>query len=223
MQSRLLPVAIVACTLMATALLTANQAVSSGPQPGQEVPSPLPVLNATGEWAGKYHCPVCEAGLNSAVLIFVREVPQPGQPMMKLLQGLDAAITERPGSPAAATAIFLGDGGYKEALGTKIDDKARVNDLRLTKAILFKDAKVAQLSGLLNEAKLKHVLLAIASEDDVKDYRLDKAADITVVGYSRHKTLVNKAYAKDQLTEAEAGKLLTELTTNLPNVAVPKY
>ena len=117
---------------------------------------------------------------------------------------------------------MVGDGGYKESLESKMDDKAKVTDQRLTKAIVFKDEKVGQLAGFARDAKLNGIVFALASADDVKDYHLDKEADVTVIGYSRRKVLVNRAYAKDQLTGAEADKLSAELK-NLPNVGIPKY
>jgi hypothetical protein len=119
--------------------------------------------------------------------------------------------------------LLIGDGGYKEALETKVDEKAKVVELRLTKALVYKDEKLGQLAGLARDAKLKNTVLALAAPDDVKDYRLHKDADITVVGYSRHKVLVNRAYGKDKFTADEADKLPADLTKNLPNVGIPKY
>jgi hypothetical protein len=184
---------------------------------------PLQPLHATGEWAGKFHCPVCEAGLNSAVLIFARDMPQPGQPLVQLLQGLEAAMEQHPGSPAEAAVIFITDGDYKAALGGKIDDKAKVTAQHLTQAITAKDQLVGELTGLADAAKLKRVMLALAAAEDVKDYRLNKDAVVTVIGYSRHKVLVNRAFAKNQLTDAEVKKLLAELSKDLPVIGVPKY
>ncbi len=178
-------------------------------------------MNATGEWAGKYHCPVCEVGLNSGVAIFVRDLPRPGDPLLKVFQQLEAAMETQPGRPSGVAVILIGDGGYKEALESKMDDKAKVADQRLTKAIVFKEEKIGQLAGIARDAKLNGILFALASVDDVKDYRLDKDADITAIGYSQRKVLVNRAYAKDQLTGSEADKLSAELK-NLPNVGIPK-
>jgi hypothetical protein len=215
--------AIVVCLIVALSSALADQGLQSGPALGQDLPGPLQVLNATGDWVGKYHCPVCEVGLNSAVLIFTRDLPQPGQPLTKLLQNLEAAMEQQNGRLAAVAVLLVGDGGYKEALETKVDEKGKVTDLRLTKAIVYKDEKLGQLAGLARDAKLKNTVLALAAPDVVKDYRLHKDADITVVGYSRHKVLVNRAYVKDQLTAAEADKLSADLTKNLPNVGIPKY
>jgi hypothetical protein len=214
---------IVACLIVALSPVLADQGLQSGPTLGQDLPGPLQILNATGEWVGKYHCPVCEVGLNSGVLIFTRELPQPGQPLTKLLQSLEGSMEHHTGRPAGVAVLLIGDGGYKEALETKVDEKGKVTELRLTKAILYKDEKLGQLAGLARDAKLKHTVLALAAPEDVKNYRLHKDADITVVGYARHKVLVNRAYAKDQLTPAEADKLSAELTKNLPNVGIPKY
>jgi hypothetical protein len=214
---------IVACLMVALSPVLADQGLQSGPPLGQDLPGPLQVLNATGDWVGKYHCPVCEVGLNSGVLIFTRDLPQPGQPVTKLLQNQEAAMEQQSGRPAGVAVLLIGDGGYKEALETKVDEKGKVADLRLTKAIVYKDEKLGQLAGLARDAKLKNTVLALAAPEDIKDYRLHKDAEITVVGYSRHRVLVNRAYGKDQLTAAEADKLSADLTKNLPNVGIPKY
>jgi len=217
-----LSVAAIVCLIVALSPAGADQGLHSGPVMGQDLPRPLRVLNATGEWAGRYHCPVCEVGLNSGVVIFVRGLPRPGDPLAKVLQGLDAAMETHPGRPSGVAVILVGDGGYKEVLESKLDDKAKVADQRLTKAIVFKEEKVGQLAGIARDAKLNGILFALASFDDLKDYRLDKEADVTVIGYSQRKVLVNRAYAKEQLTGAEADKLSAELK-NLPNVGIPKY
>jgi hypothetical protein len=215
--------ATVICLMVALSPAPADQGPQSGPALGQDLPGPLQVLNATGDWIGKYHCPVCEVGLNSGVLIFTRDFPQPGQPLTKLLQNLEAAMEQQSGRPAGVALLLIGDGGYKEALETKVDEKGKVAELRLTKAIVFKEDKLGQLAGLARDGKLKNTVLALAAPEDIKDYRLHKDSDITVVGYSRHKVLVNRAYGKDQLTAAEADKLSAELTKNLPKVGIPKY
>jgi hypothetical protein len=215
--------AIAVCLIVAVSGALADQGLQSGPPLGQDLPGPLQILNATGEWVGKYHCPVCEVGLNSGVLIFTRDLPQPGQPLTKLIQSLEDAMEKQSGRPAGVALLLIGDGGYKESLETKVDEKGKVAELRLTKAIVYKDEKLGQLAGLAREAKLKNMILALAAPEDIKNYRIHKDADVTVVGYSRHKVLVNRAYGKDQLTPAEADKLSAELTKNLPNVGIPKY
>jgi hypothetical protein len=190
--------------------LLAAETLSSGPQAGQELPGPFQTLDVTGPWAGRYHCPVCEHGLRPAALIFAREVPGADKHLANLLRTLDAWIDQHPEEALGAQAIFLNDGGYREALVGKIDEKAKVSDLPLTKGILFKEDKAAQLTALANDAKLKHVAVGIASPSALADYHLNKDAEVTVILYYKLKVVANWAFPNGEFTAEAGAKLLGE-------------
>src|SRR5262245_19924977 len=70
----------------------AQDAVKSGPQPGEVLPGPFHPYNATGDFKDRPHCLVCEYGLRPVVAVFARDFPTPDNPLTKLLQALDEVV-----------------------------------------------------------------------------------------------------------------------------------
>jgi hypothetical protein len=215
----LLPILATLAISLLAALPARGEQSPSGPSVGSDLPGAFQSLNVTGEWAGRFHCSVCETGLHPGILVFSRQVEEPGKPLVELLKGINGLVEAFPEARIGAAAVFLNDGIYLELLQTKIDDMAKVADLPLTKAILFKEARFAQLAGLANEAKLGHVTLSLASEEGPKKYQIGKDAELTVIVYYKLHVLVNRSYAKDQFTSEEASKLLKEIQAAVAQVA----
>lgn len=62
--------------------LPAQEGAKSGPQIGQMIPGPFQPVNATGPYAGRPHCLVCQFGLRPVVLVFARETGEPDGPVL---------------------------------------------------------------------------------------------------------------------------------------------
>jgi hypothetical protein len=157
------------------------------------------------------HCPVCENGLYSGILILLREINPSDATTVKLLQEIDRLVERDAEIRLSAAAILLNDGGYRALIRAKIDDQTKVADLPLTQAIAFKDARSAELVALAKEANLNHIQFAIDSVDGPAGYHINKEADITVLGYTKDKVLVNRAFKKGDLTGAAATDTVNEL------------
>jgi hypothetical protein len=194
----------------------AAEDLRSGPAVGQELPGSFQVLAVTGPFAGHFHSPVCEFGLDPAILVFFREVPEAGKPLAKLLKGLDGLVGARSDASLRAAGLLLNDGGYKDALERKVDDKLKVTALPLTKAIIAKDELAAQLGSLAQEAKTEHLELGLERAEGPKGYQINKDADVTVLAYQGLKVTLNRAFGKDQLTAEEADKVVKAIEATLP-------
>ena len=100
--------------LILSAVLSAAEALKSGPQPGEELPSSFEPLVVTGENAGKNHCLVCENGLNPCVMIFARNA---GEPLLKLLASVESECKKHRIESLGAFAVFLSkDTGLEKQL-----------------------------------------------------------------------------------------------------------
>jgi hypothetical protein len=190
----------------------AQDALKSGPQPGEAVPGPFQVLQVTGakDRTERFVCPVCEGDFGPVVLVFFREPGEANGPVATLLQKLDEFMETHPDLRLGIYGIYLNDGGYYDALVNKVED-AKVAELALTKAILSKDQKASQLTKLADGAKLQHVVLALATVEGPKAYKLSKDAEVTVLFYTKHQIVGNYVFAKDQFTAEAAEKVFKEI------------
>jgi hypothetical protein len=177
--------------LLAVSLASAAQdeAGKSGPQVGTMLPGAFHPFNATGEFAGRPHCLVCEHGLLPTVLVFAREPVGADSPLAKLLKALDAAAEKGKAVGLGGFAVFLTDGSQD------IDSR---RDL------------AKRLQDLAEALKLKHLVLALDSAAGPKDYNINKEAEVTVVVYHKHKVLANFTYKKDALNDEAIKAILAE-------------
>src|SRR5262245_52629352 len=85
----------------------AGEALKSGPQPGKPLPGSFHPFNVNGEKGkGKYHCLVCEYGLDPVVLVFADNPKDPQ--VIDLLKRLDALVKkEQKTSYLHSFAVFL--------------------------------------------------------------------------------------------------------------------
>src|SRR5438132_10364298 len=119
-----------------SAALRADDALKSGPQPGEMIPGPFHYFNATGVHAGKPHCLVCEYGLRPVVMVFSREIPDAGaaQALVTLLQKLDEAVGRHQQARLRSCVVFLSNDAANEdatrEVGKKLEDVAKSADLK---------------------------------------------------------------------------------------------
>lgn len=193
---RFLPtVGVLAAVLLIASTLHAADAPKSGPQPGEYLPGPFHPLNVTKAWAGKFHCLVCEHGVNPVVAVFAREPAAADQPLAQLLKQLDDAVGRHQKAQLGSFAVFLNDEVAKEEPREEL---------------------VKRLQDLANGLGLKHVTLALDSAAGPKGYQIPKEADVTVLLYVKHKVLANHAFGKDGLTEKDVQAIVAEVEKLVP-------
>jgi hypothetical protein len=128
--------AVAGLTILALALASAGvssaEPVTSGPQPGQQVPGPFHPLHVTGPNAGARVCLYCKYGANPVVMIFARDL---SPALAALIQKVDAATAAHTDCRMGSFVTFLGDS--PELPGALKDFAARG---RVEKTVLCTDA-----------------------------------------------------------------------------------
>jgi hypothetical protein len=172
---------------------------------------------------GRYHCPVCEFGLNPGVLVFAKQ-PDSAEDAAKtasltgLLKKLDGVIGKHPDALAGASAIF-GDGGYLKQLLAELDDATGVSvpvkDVDFTKAIEFKEKAEARLKELAKAADFKRVGLSLGLPES---YPIPANNDVRILFYYKHEVIFDEAFARDKLTDAAIDKIVKTIDEKLAEV-----
>jgi hypothetical protein len=205
-------------------LLQAQQAGAGLLKPGDKIPGAFQTLSVTLPpttlkpipQSGRYHCPVCEFGLNPGVLVFAKQ-PDSAE-VTGLLKKLDAVIGKHPDALAGASSIF-GDGGYLKQLLTDLDDTTGVStpvkDVDFTKAIEFREKAEARLKELAKSADFKHVGLSLGLPES---YAIPANSDVRVLFYYKHEVIFDEAFARDKLTDAAIDKIVKTIDEKLAAV-----
>ena len=215
----------------ASPLLQAQDAGAGLLKPGDKIPGAFQTLSVTLPpstlkpiaQSGRYHCPVCEFGLNPAVLVFAKQPDSPEDAaktasLTGLLKKLDAVIGKHPDALAGASAIF-GDGGYLKQLLADLDDatgiSVPVKDVDFTKAIEFKEKAEARLKELAKAAEFKHFGLSLGLPES---YPIPANNDVRVLFYYKHEVIFDEAFARDKLTDAAIEKIVKTIDEKLTAV-----
>jgi uncharacterized protein (TIGR03067 family) len=141
-------------------------------------------LHLNGPHEGKKSDLVEEWGADPVVLVFTREL---SFPLVSLITKVNAATGQHKDAKLHAGVVFLGDDDW-------------LTDRRLL--------------GLVADAKLKHIVLAL--ERSPAAYKLHKDAGVTVLLYARQTVKANFTFAKGGMTEADVTKILADLPKILP-------
>lgn len=147
---------------------------------GELLPGPFQAFNATGPYAGRPHCLVCQYGLHPVALVFARDAGEPDGPVLKLVKALDDAVEKNRAADLHSFTVFLND------------DVENVDSRRVL---------VKRLQDLAEGLKLKHVVLALDRAAGPKDYNLSKEIDVTVLLYHDHKIANKLEFKKDTLND----------------------
>jgi hypothetical protein len=178
-------------------------------------------MSITGEFAARYHDPITDNALNPGVIVFMWELPSLKQPLARLIQGMDGLVKQFPDIRWGLDVIVLDDGGYQQALVSKIDEGKYVTDLPLTKALKEKDERVRQLQSLSKELGLKLVEFSLGREDGAAGYHINPDAGMTMLLYYKFKVLGNWSVSKKDLTDEAVQKTLNELKARLAKIEKP--
>jgi len=106
------------------------------------------------------------------------------------------------------------------SLVKKIDEATDKNsDCRMGSFVVFcsdEEGLREKLETLAKKEKLKHIVLTIDNPAGPDRYNVAKDADVTVVLYTKQKVKVNYAFKKDQLTDKDINRIVSEVSKILP-------
>jgi hypothetical protein len=157
--------------------------------PADEVPGPFHPFNITGkdEFRGKFHSVISEHGLDPVVLIFVRGTNPAA--VAGLLPPLDEAVMKNERLRLGAAVVFLSN-DITDLVG---EDVAR-------------DKAAAEIQDKM--AKYKNTAAMLDVPADVKDFKLNEKAEVTVLMYNKYRVLFARAYPADGMKADDAVKAL---------------
>jgi hypothetical protein len=142
------------------------------------------------------------------VMIFYKNVDF-SNPLPVLLKRLDAAIEKNPGARLGSFVVFLPD-DLADVSGTK--DKTEKTNTKNDDARIELEKKIEQFG---TDTKLKHVVLCLASKQDVEKYALSDNDLITVVLYVKLKVVAVHALGKSDFNEAAIDKIMADVSDKL--------
>jgi hypothetical protein len=192
--------------LLCIALLAVHAAVAdekTGLKEGSDLPGPFRPFNvANGRYPGKFHCLVCEHGLNPGVLIFAQDFKVAGKDdaLSRLLKDLDDYMTNNRKTRLRVFSIFL----YPDLPDVVTEDDARV-------------ARAGDLRSLQKDADLRQVVLALDGTSNLQKcgYEIDPRAGVSVVLYDRMKVQKLYSFPPGKLTAEDVKSVLAEVTGKL--------
>jgi hypothetical protein len=166
-------------------------------KPGDELPGPFQPYNVNGRFNGRFHCLVCERGLNPTVAVFVRGTDDL-EGVSALLQGLEATLKTKKNEKArlGAFAVFVDE---------QLPD------------VVANDEKRDEVSKKLEDvaAKLDRVAVGMESKTNLEKYKLDPDVEVTLILYDKLKVVEVKKEAKGKLTKESVPALVNEVVTRL--------
>jgi hypothetical protein len=167
----------------------------AGLKPGNDLPGPFTPYNLTGKHAGRFHCLVCQNGLNPVVLVLIRGTDVDAA-TRALLEQLDKAVKANEKARLGGFAVFIDD----QVRDLVADDEQRDD--------LVKKVEDAA-------PKLERLVLALESKKNLDKYPLDEEAALTLVLYNRLKIVDVKTFAKGKLDPASVKTLVAEAVEKL--------
>jgi hypothetical protein len=191
-------------TLAPPYLCAADPVKPGAPDKSKTIPNSFQAWMVTGPHAGRYHSPVCDHGLNPVVLVFIREVEGADKPLFDFLKKLDELAAKHADVKLGVCAIFLNDGGLREALSKSGEDYTQ----KFAKTTVVKQDLERQLRALAQEKGLEKVAIALDTTAGPPGYQIDDQSQITVVFYDQQNVLARETFAKDKLTDADVKKTL---------------
>ena len=106
------------------------------------------------------------------------------------------------------------------SLVKKIDEATDKNsDCRMGSFVVFcsdEEGLREKLEALAKKEKLKHIVLTIDNPAGPERYNVAKDADVTVVLYTKSKVKVNYAFKKDQMTDKDINRIVSDVSKILP-------
>jgi hypothetical protein len=201
---------VVALVLCASAGALQAGGVKFGPPVGSLLPGSFQPFNLNGKIGkSRYHCLVCEYGLNPTVMVFAREHPEGKDTAVgDLLQKLDQAVEQQQESYLHAFVVFLSPDARTSVTNPQPEEPGKL----VSQAAAW-ESLLARLKPRAD--KLKNVVVATYPAEGPPGYQVAKDADVMVLLYQGHKVLANYAFAPGQFNEAA----VTEVMKAVDNMA----
>lgn len=199
-------------SLATLAPVPADEEIKSGPQAGAVLPGPFDAFNVNGKRAkGRFHCLVCEFGLNPVVMVFARE-PGEGKEgsLHALLKKLDEAVEKHQSRFLSSFAVFLSPDARSSATDPKEDDPGK-----LVAEAEARDALLNRLDELVKKQDFKHLVVTCFPREGPKGYHINDKAEVTVVFYNKHKVIANFSFAAGTFKEENIDPILQKVEATL--------
>lgn len=222
MRLRIFATCALAAVLTGSMLLPAD----SGPQPGQEIPGPFHPYNVSGppKSRDKFHSFVSEYGLDPVVVVFAQGSGFDqananllaegyfGPAFAKLLDQLDQSVNKNVRFRLNSFVVFV---------DTKLADVATEDDKReaVRERIL---AVKQQMDNMNKDARGPQgfgLPLCLESAKNLKDWKLNEEAQVTVVLYREHRVVGSFGFKKDELKDDAIKQVMAAVNTKLLRLA----
>jgi hypothetical protein len=168
---------------------------TGGLKPGDNLPGTFLPYNVTGPYKDRFHCLVCDYGLEPVVLLIARNADNTPA-VNELLKRLDERIDKNPAVRLHAFVVFLSE-DLPEVLTN--DDK--------------REELAKRLEDRANGLQLKHVVLCLDSAKDLQNYAPGDAA-LTAVLYANYRVeAVHRLIKPDAV--AELDRILADVGAKL--------
>jgi hypothetical protein len=179
---------------------------SAGPKRGALLTKAFDAYTLNGDVGkGRYHCIVCEFGLDPVVLIFAQERPEGHEKALDdLLNRLDQAVARDPDHYLHAAVVFLSPAARSSATETKDQQTTKAEEL--VQQAKARRELLARLQPLAD--KLKHITVAIHPEPGPEGYPLSPKAEVTVLLYLKHQITTGFTFPKGGLNDKAAAEIV---------------
>ena len=137
---------------------------------------------STGPERGKSHCYICETADRPAVVVFARKL---SEPLGKLCQQIDQAVTQHAKADLRAWVTFLSDD--QPSLDPKVVQWGKKYALRNVPLGVFEDV------------------------GGPPSYRLARDAEVTVLSFVKQKVVANFAFRDGELTDEKIAEVIGTL------------
>jgi len=160
----------------------------SGPQKGETIAGSFAPFNVNGKRKDRFHCLVCDFGVEPVVLVFARE-PAEGkdEALTDLMKQLDDAVERHQDRFLHSFAVFLSP----DAPGTLTADGNDTAE-KLVKEATGREALTLRLQS--RAEKLKNVVVSYFPAAGPKGYKISDKAEVTVLFYTGFKVDANFAF-----------------------------
>jgi hypothetical protein len=184
-------------------VLEGGEALKSGPAVGDFLPGTFQPFNLNGKTGkNRYHCLVCEYGLNPTVMVFARERPEAKDAgLAGLLAKLDEAVDRFKDASLHAFVVFLSPEARTSVTDPQAEDSAKlVDEATAWEALLARLRPKAE--------KLKNVVVGVYPARGPEGYKIAKEADVALVLYRKHKVVATFAFAEGKLSETGVAEIM---------------
>ena len=200
--------------LLLAAGISAGQDLKSGPQVDEMLPGSFQPLNLNGNYAGRYHCLVCENRLNPVAVVFVKAQAEGIDPeVKKLLEALDKVCDEHYlDTGLASFVVFM----TPDAQSGVTEEPGR-EPVKIIPEAIKREKLVKNLTDFSKPFK-RLIVTCMPAENVAGKYKLANKAEVTIIEYARHRVFANFAFAEGQLKQDGVDKAIQSIDAMLDHL-----